>query len=553
LPTARKTWLIAALLALATLAIYSPALQNGFVQFDDPAYVTANAHVQQGLTWPNVAWAFTSFDEANWHPLTWLSHMADVQLYGLTPAGHHRTSIIFHALNAAFLFLLLQRGTGCTWRSLVVAALFALHPLNVENVAWIAERKSLLCMFFSLAMVALYARYVRAPRWTRYLTVVVAFAAALASKPMAITLPVLLLLLDYWPLRRFAAPSDVVILSGGRAEQRASAVEESLSTPRLRALILEKLPLFAMSAASSIITIVAQKRGHAVSDLVHLPLSERLANAVVATVTYARRTLWPNDLSYFYPHPGAGLSTWKVVAAVVLLTAITLFVIRFRERRHLVVGWFLFLIALLPVIGILQVGIQAMADRYAYLPTVGIFIAIIWELGDLFDRLRISPAISAALAIAALASLPAVTITTEHYWYDSLTLFTRAHQVAQVPNSYIETNYAAALLDHHRDAEALEHFRLAAKLAPDDFIPHYNVGYLLAQQQDFGAAAAEYREALRCAKHPEARARVLFSLGITYLNWGDRRQAADAIAELLQIQPNNQQARSMLDSIHEAR
>ncbi len=197
-----KTWLLAALLAFATLVVYAPVLRNGFVEFDDPAYVTSNAHVQQGLTLHNVAWAFTSFNEANWHPLTWLSHMADVQLFSLAPAGHHATSILIHALNAAFLFLLLQRGTGYTWRSLVVAALFALHPMNVENVAWVAERKSLLCMFFSLATVAFYARYVLAQHWTRYLAVVAAFAMALMSKPMAVTLPVLLLFLDYWPLRR---------------------------------------------------------------------------------------------------------------------------------------------------------------------------------------------------------------------------------------------------------------------------------------------------------------------------------------------------------------
>ena len=524
----RSTWL-ALFLALATFAVYAPTLRNGFVEFDDPAYVTANAHVQQGLTLHNLEWAFTSFDEANWHPLTWLSHMADVQFFGLSPAGHHATSILLHAINAVFLFLLLRRGTGYTWRSLLVAALFALHPLNVENVAWIAERKSLLCMFFSLATVACYGRYVAAPTQKRYLAVVIAFALALMSKPMAVTLPVLLLLLDYWPLDRVR--------------------EGEPYRPQFFRLLREKLSLFLMSFASSLITIDAQKQGHAVSDLVHLPFSERLANAAVATVTYARRSFWPNDLSYFYPHPGASLAAWRVVAAIVLLIAVTYVVIRFRERRHLLVGWFLFLVALLPVIGILQVGIQAMADRYAYLPTIGIFIIIVWELADLIARLRISTAISATLAIAALASLAATTISTEHYWRDSLTLFTRAHAVARIPNSYIETNYAAALLDHHRDAEALEHFRAAEKLAPNDFIPHYNVGYLLAQQNDFRGAATEYEEALRCAKLPSSQARALYSLGIAYLNLGDRRQAADAFNRLLQIQPDNQQARAFLNSL----
>jgi protein O-mannosyl-transferase len=526
----RTQWILAALLALATLAVYAPTLRNGFVEFDDPAYVTANTHVQQGLTWHNVAWAFTSFDEANWHPLTWLSHMADVQLYGLSPAGHHATSILIHALNAVFLFLLLQRATGYTWRSLLVAVLFALHPMNVENVSWIAERKSLLCMFFTFVTVACYGRYVASPTTKRYLAVVATFALALMSKPMAVTLPVLLLLLDYWPLERAS-------FNGYE--------------PTFLTLIREKLPLFAMSAVSSVITIVAQKRGNAVSDLVHLPLSERLANAAVATVTYARRTFWPNDLSYFYPHPGANLAAWKIIAAVLLLIAATYVVIRFRQRRHLLVGWFLFLVALLPVIGILQVGSQAMADRYAYLPTIGLFIAIVWALGDWIESEHIPPLVPAGAAICVVLTLASCTAITQMYWHDNLTLFARAHRVAQVPNSYIETNYAAALLDHHRDAEALEHFRAAEQLAPNDFVPHYNVGHILAQHGDFNAAATEYEQALRNAREPDSRARVLYSLGITYMNLENRQQAADAFTKLLQIEPDNKQARAFLEMLSE--
>jgi protein O-mannosyl-transferase len=524
----RTVWLLAALLFFATLAVYAPTLRNGFVEFDDPAYVTSNSHVQQGLTLHNVAWAFTSFDEANWHPLTWLSHMADVQFFGLSPAGHHASSILLHTINATFLFLLLQQATGYRWRSLVVAALFALHPMNVENVSWVAERKSLLCMFFSLVTVALYGRYTLAPHWRRYLLVVTALALALMSKPMAVTLPVLLLLFDYWPLKR-------VNLGGGAST--------------FLALIREKIPLFAMCAISSVVTIVAQHRGHAVSDLIHLPFSARLANAVVATVTYARRTLWPNDLSYFYPHPGATLTYGAILAAVLTLIIISAVVYRFHEHRPLVVGWLMFLVALLPVIGILQVGSQAMADRYAYLPTIGLFIAVIWTASDFIAQRSITPAIPATLAIATLIALSAVTVVTEHYWYDNLTLFTRAHAVARVPNSYIETNYAAALLDHHRYDEALEHFRAAEQLAPNDFVPHYNVGHLLAQRGDFTTAAAEYEEALRCAKQPASRARVLYSLGITYMNLGDSRQAADAFGQLLDIQPDNKQARAYLDSL----
>jgi hypothetical protein len=304
-----------------------------------------------------------------------------------------------------------------------------------------------------------------------------------------------------------------------------------------------------MSAASSIITIVAQHRGHAVSDLQHLPLSERLANAAVSTLTYVRRTFWPSDLSYFYPHPGANLPTATLVTAVFILVVISALVYRFREHRYLVVGWGIFLIALLPVIGILQVGMQAMADRYAYLPTIGIFIAIVWLVGDFIAARRFALTVPAALAIATLATFSAVTIATEHYWYDNLTLFTRAEQAARAPNSYIETNLAAALLDHHREAEALQHFRVAEQLAPGEFVPHYNVGHLLASQQDFAGAAAEYQQALACAKQPESRARVLNSLGVTYMNLGDHRQASDAFQQLLAIQPDNAKARAFLDML----
>jgi protein O-mannosyl-transferase len=528
----RTTWLLAALLALSTLLLYVPTLHNGFIQFDDPAYVTENSHVRAGLTFHGIAWAFTSLDESNWHPLAWISHLTDVQLYGLTPAGHHFTSILIHALNAAFLFLILYRGTGCRWRSLFVAALFALHPMNVENVAWVAERKSLLCMFFSLATVACYARYVRAPNRRRYFLLILAFALALMSKPMAVTLPVLLLLLDFWPLDRIHLHDSAQTFSAQAAH-----------------LFVEKIPLFVMSVGSSIVTIVAQHRGGAVSDFQHLPFSERFSNAIVATVTYARRTIWPNDLSYFYPHPGATLSRAAFWLSLAILITITALVFPFRRHRYFAFGWMFFLISLLPVIGLLQVGMQSMADRYAYLPTIGLFIAIVWGLGDIVARFRIPSPVPAVLAIASLAGFATCTFVTEHYWFDSLTLFTRAQQVSHIPNSYIETNLAAALLDHHRDREALEHFREAAKLAPNDFIPHYNLGYLLAQQHDFAAAASEYEEALRCTRQPANRARVLYSLGIAYLNLGDRRKAADAFKMLLELDPGNSQARQLLDDL----
>jgi len=349
-------WMLAVLLAVATLAAYYPATRNRFVDFDDPLYVTQNQHVQAGLSWRNVAWAFRSIDAANWHPLTWISHMADCQFFGLNPTGHHAVSVLLHAINAVLLFLLLNKATGFRWRSLCVAGLFALHPLNVETVAWISERKSLLSMLFSLIAVACYGWYVRTPeparaqKCRRYLAVAFFFALALLSKPMAVTLPLVLLIVDYWPFERLPVP--------------CSTNDLRLVWNRLGKLLVEKIPLFAMSIASSWITVVAQHRGQAMTSNAVLTLKERVGNAMVSYAKYIGKMFWPNGLSYYYPHPGSRLTLWAILAATALLLTITATVWRYRERRHLVFGWKFFVVTLLPVIGIVQVGLQAMADRY---------------------------------------------------------------------------------------------------------------------------------------------------------------------------------------------
>ncbi len=326
--------LISLVLFSGTLILYYPALQNGFVNYDDPAYVTSNPHVQQGLTKRSVAWAFTSTAEANWHPLSWLSHMLDVQMFGLHPAGHHAQSVFWHAVNVVLLFLLLAKSTGFLGRSAVVAALFAVHPLNVESVAWIAERKTVLSTFFLLLALAAYGWYVKGPRARRYLLLVVLFALGLMAKPMVITLPVLLLVVDFWPLQRF---------------------------PRrpLSKLALEKIPLLSLSAASAVITLYAQRAGGAVGSTDLLPLSMRVKNAVYSYFIYVDKALWPSRLAVFYPHPERSLALWKVLGAAIVLISITAVFWRFRERRYLLIGWLWFLITLIPVIGIVQVGRQA--------------------------------------------------------------------------------------------------------------------------------------------------------------------------------------------------
>jgi tetratricopeptide (TPR) repeat protein len=538
-PSARRpipVWVLALLLGIATLATYLPTLQNGFIEFDDPGYVTANTRVQSGLSWKNAAWAFSTFDMGNWHPLAWLSHMADCQLYGLRPAGHHATSILLHALCAVMLFLLLESATGFRWRSLMVAALFAVHPLNVETVAWVSERKSILSMLFSLCAIGLYGWYVRGARMSRgvrFVAVVVAFAFALFSKPMAVTLPVVLVLLDYWPLGR------ITFESRSAGEIRGQCWR----------LLLEKTPLFVMSAISSWVTILAQKRGEAISSMESLPMAERLQNSVVAYVIYIRRMLWPSDLSYFYPHRGSALPLWQAVVAAILLLAITGVVYRLRGHRPVVFGWIFFLVTLLPVIGILQVGLQSMADRYAYIPMIGLFIALAWELDKAASRYRVSPAFLAIAVILVVVLASGCTMITEGYWRGNLTLFARAHDVTSPPNLQIETNLAGALSDDGRFAEALVHYHHAALVAPNSFAPHYNLGYTLARTGDNAAAVGEFKLALMHSTTPAQKARSLNSLGIACLNLDDREGALAAFTQLLALQPNNAAARARIEAL----
>jgi protein O-mannosyl-transferase len=523
-------WALAALLAVTTIAVYSPATRNGFVDFDDGVYVTHNEHVIAGFSWRNVEWAFRSIEAANWHPLTWISHMADCQVFGLNPAGHHAVSVALHAINAMLLFLLLNRATGFPWRSLCVAALFALHPLNVETVAWVSERKSLLSMLFSLLAVACYGWYARTPeqdraqKLRRYGAVVFFFALALLAKPMAVTLPLLLLIVDYWPLQRMPVPSSMA---------RAQVSE------RAGKLLVDKIPLLAMSVASSWITVVAQHRGEAMTSTKALAMQQRIGNAIVAYAKYIGKMLWPSGLSYYYPHPGNRLATWEVLAAMVLMIAITAVVWRYRERRHLVFGWALFVVTLLPVIGIVQVGLQAMADRYAYIPLIGLFVMMVWELGEAAERWHLRASAQASGAAVVAVALAAVTVINIGYWRDSVTLFSHAREVIPFANTRIETNLGAALVDSGRSDEGIEHFKIAESLAPDLFVAHFNIGYALAQAGENSRALPELQQALGTATTIEEKSRALNNLAAAYLDLGKNEQAEQAFSQLLKLQPNS--------------
>ena len=365
---------LALLLIVATVALYQPVKHYPFVTFDDRDYVLRNFQIQSGLDWDTVQWAFTSFYASNWHPLTWLSHTLDYQLFHLDPAGHHDTNVLLHALNAALLFWVLWRATGYAGRSFVVAALLAFHPVNVESVAWVSERKNVLSMFFFLLALGAYRWYALKPRFDRYLAVASVYALGLMAKPQVITFPCVLLLWDYWPLQRMFAPA------GPSSGTRPVAVVPGRS---FRWLLLEKLPLFALSAASAVLTVKAQRSGGALGDVfTSYPLPVRLENAIVSYVRYMGKAVWPSHLAIFYPHPEGLLNPWLVAGASILLLAITVLVVAGRRRRYFLVGWFWFLGTLVPMLGLLQVGGQAMADRYAYLSLIGLFLMICWGVAD---------------------------------------------------------------------------------------------------------------------------------------------------------------------------
>jgi tetratricopeptide (TPR) repeat protein len=528
--------LLGALLFAATLLLYAPTLSHQFINLDDNHYVTDNLYVTSGLTAKNVHWAFHTFTMGNWHPLTWLSHMLDCQLYGVRPAGHHATSVLFHAVNALLLFLLLARATGAPIRSFLVAALFAVHPLNVESVAWVAERKTLLCTLFSFLTFAAYAWYARTQSLLRYLTVLACLILALMAKPMAVTLPVALLLLDYWPLHRFG-PDAPALDSQALPDQ---ALANYASRPSLLALVLEKLPLLLVSLIFSYLAVLAQHSSSAL--IVTLPLSLRLRNAAVSYAAYIGKAFWPTHLSIFYPYPDGGPSATMLVLALLLLVALTALCLRLRRRPYLIAGWLFFLVSLLPVIGLIQVGNQSMADRYAYTPLIGLFVMAVWGLDALRERLRLSAAPLVLAAVCALAAFAVVTRVTLSYWQNSLTLFTHAEQVVGQPSDLIEINLGNAYDSLNQPEEALRHYKIVAAINPNSYLAHYDIGTYLLQHGRTAESIPEFQAAIQYSDKPETTAAAQGNLGNAYLLLGQDAQAEPAFAEALRITPNSSPA-----------
>jgi len=462
-------------LAVATLAVYSRTFTYGFVSYDDDKYVYENPVLTTGLSAANVAWALRTFYYANWHPLTWISYLMDVQLFGLHAGPMHAMNVVWHLAAVLLLFLALVRMTGRPWRCALVAGLLALHPLHVESVAWISERKDVLCAFFVALTLFLYAGYAKAPSARRYFFVALAFALSLMAKPMAVTVPLALLLLDFWPLGRIQWPS------GG---------------PALRRVIAEKVPLLAMSAVAGALTFMAQRNYGAVVVLGQLPLGARAANALVATVSYMLKALWPVNLAAFYPpHPHAPAT---VLGAATLLALITAAAVKSaRSRPYFLVGWLWFLGMLVPVIGLVQVGGQAMADRYTYLPFVGLSIAAIWTVADALKRrpgLHRGAAVCSALALAALAAAAA---RQAEYWQDSRTLF--EHAIAVTDGNYImENNLGVTLIKKDQPSpEAAALYRRALAANPDYADARANLGRELVKSARFDEARSQLLEAVR--------------------------------------------------------
>jgi len=483
---------IGLLLALATLLVYLPVRHCGFVNYDDGDYVTDNPVVQNGLTWGGIKWAFTTWHANNWHPLTWLSHMLDCELFGLNPGAHHLDNVLLHTANVVLLLAVLFRLTKAQWPSALVAALFAWHPLHVESVAWISERKDLLSTFFGLLALLSYTRFVEAstvhhPRSkVFYGLALFAYALGLMSKPMLVTLPFLLLLLDYWPLQR---------MSGKTAAPAFDSRNAALGQ-----LIMEKWPFFLLTAASCVMTFSAQsQRGdNAVISLANVSLSYRLCNALMSYGRYLLKVIWPTDLAVFYPMSDRVVQV-RVLALVSAMILVALSWIVWRTRRscpYVLVGWLWYLGALVPVIGLVQVGGAALADRYSYIPSIGLFIAAAFGLRDLVYRDRFFKIPAAAAAGLILAGCVALTENQLRYWRDSLTLFGHAVAVTRY-NDIAQINLGVALEQEGKGDEALAEYRKAERLAPTRFQVHNNLGNLLDSMGKPGEALAEYREAVR--------------------------------------------------------
>ena len=569
--------LICLLLTAATLTVYWQVRGFDFITLDDRQYILDNYALRHGVSLEGIRWAFSSFYEANWHPLTWISHMLDVQIFGLKPGMHHLTNVVFHILNATLLFLVLDKMTGASWRSAAVAALFAVHPLHVESVAWIAERKDVLSTFFWMLTMMSYLWYVRNRTVTRYLTLVLFFTLGLLSKPMLVTLPFVLLLFDYWPLHRLDTHQ-----AGDLNKDPGKGTAESVGWhPRVSALVLEKIPLIVFAMISSGITMFAQKSWGAVSSMSGLDLGFRMANVITSYAAYLWKMIWPFNLAVFYPYPEV-IHPLAVILCAIFLLSITASVLFFAcELPYLVVGWLWYIGTLVPVIGIVQVGSQSMADRYTYIPLVGIFIMIVWGLSDLFKRWRQGRAALGVIITVVLVLLLATAWMQVGFWKNSETLC--RHTLAVTKNNYkahtdlglvliMKGDFDGAVREFHQalrikpiseaynglgtaytmkkeNEAAIEYFSKGVQIDPYNMHIHNNLGLLLASMGRTDEAIGQFQELLRInPKDIQAH----FNLGKALLQKGKVHESIFQFNEALRIDPHQPEVLNYLGKANAA-
>ncbi len=542
--TSDKYWALFIYLALAltTLAVFRQVRSYDFTNYDDPSYVSKNPQVQAGLTRDTITWAFTTGHKSIWHPLTWLSHMLDCQLFGLRAGAHHLTNLLLHIANTLLLFAVLKRMTGALWRSAFVAAVFALHPLHVESVAWVAERKDVLSTLFGMLTMAAYLRYVKHPGKVKYLLTLLVFALGLMAKSMLVTLPFVLLLLDYWPLGRFQLGKAVTNANRRKRKSINTRSQWQLSYSP----VWEKVPFFVLSAISSVVTFLAQQSGGALKSIEAFPLIVRIANALISYAKYIGKMIWPSRLAVFYPHPGDRLPMWQAVVAALLLLAISIWVIRSApKRKYPLVGWLWYLGTLVPVIGLVQTGGQAMADRYAYVPLTGLFIIIAWGLSDLLARWRYQKIVLGASAMIVLLALSICTRLQLRHWRNSITLFEHAIEVTN-DNHVAHCNLGAAIFEQGRLDEAISHYRQALHIKPHYVGAHYNLGTALQSQGRLDEAISHFHKALRV--NPDY-AEAHNNLGISLRAQGKLDEAISHYRQALQLRSDFAEAHNGLGNV----
>ena len=532
--------LIITFLVVSILTIYYQVINFDFLYFDDVPYVTNNPMVQKGITLNSIQWAFSSFGYAsNWHPLTWISHMIDVEVFGLTPGGHHFTNVVFHIANTLLLFFIFLRMTDEKWKCAIVAALFAVHPLHAESVAWIAERKDVLSTFFLMLTIWSYIWYVNKPEVLKYLLVIILYILGLMSKPMLVTLPFILLLLDFWPIRRIEFVKSHAKLS----PQGVKSVSAEFQWNRAMFLVWEKIPLFILAAMSSAITFLAQKRGGAIEKLEVIPMGSRIANAIISYTKYLSKTFCPINLSACYPYPKT-FSPVLVVGLFLFLVFITLFISRFaKQLSYLLVGWLWYLGTLFPVIGIVQVGSQSMADRYSYISSIGIFIILAWGTATLLKRWKCEKYTPILFFVVIIPILMGLGWKQVGYWKDSIALFNHAVNVTE--NNYLaHSNLSFALYIKNDIDDAIYHAQKAVDIAPNYINALYNLGHALNKKRHFQEAIIQFRKILQ--KDPND-VDSHYELGYAFIGQGKFDDAVAEFQKVLRLDPQYPEAQNALD------